>query len=81
MSYISQEYGWHSSDVFITEDSKHIAVAEDQNFLTKLLPHYVLLADRGFLIAESVAMMCAELITPAFKGLRPRLTQLEVEQT
>jgi hypothetical protein len=38
------------------------------------------LANRGFLIAESVAMMGAELITPAFKGLRPRLSQLEVEQ-
>ena len=39
-----------------------------------------MLANRGFLIAESVAMMGAELITPEFKGLRPRLSQLEVEQ-
>jgi hypothetical protein len=81
ISYISQGYGGLSSDVFITEDSKHIVVPEDQNFLTKLLPHDVVLADRGFLIAESVAMMGAELVTPAFKGLRPRITQLEVEQS
>jgi hypothetical protein len=81
ISYISQGYGGLSSDVFITEDSKHIVVPEDQNFLTKLLPHDVVLSDRGFLIAESVAMMGAELVTPAFKGLRPRITQLEVEQS
>lgn len=57
--YISQEYGRRSSDVFITEDSKHIAVAEDQNVLNKLMTQDLVIADREFLIAESVAMMGA----------------------
>jgi hypothetical protein len=48
--------------------------------LTKLIPHDLVLADRGFLIAESVAMMGSDLITPAFKGFRPKLSQIEVEE-
>ena len=80
ISYISQAYGGRSSDVFITEDSKHIAVvASDKNIISNLLPGDQVLADRGFLIAEAVALMMAELVTPAFRGTRSQLTQFEVE--
>ena len=33
------------------------------------------------MISESVALMMAELITPAFKGTRPQLSQFEVENS
>lgn len=82
ISYISQGYGGRSSDVYITEDSKHIAVvASDENLIKNLLPGDVVLADRGFLISEPVALMMAELVTPAFKGSRSQLSQIEIEKS
>lgn len=49
--------------------------------LKKLLPGDVILADRGFDIAESVGMMQAKLHIPAFTRGKQQLTALEVEDT
>lgn len=65
----------------ITEDTKYIAVAEDSNILTKLLPGNQVLADRGFLVEEYVARYRVELVTPAFKGTREPLTVPEIEKS
>lgn len=82
ISYISQGYRGRSSDVYKTDDSKHIAVvASDEKVIKNPLSGDVVLADRGFLISESVALMMAELITPAFKETRSQLTQLEIENS
>lgn len=56
--------GGHASDKYITE---HCGI------LKKLLPGDIVLADRGFDIAESVGMMQAQLHIPA--------SALEVENT
>lgn len=79
--FISQSYGGRSTDPDIVEDKKYVAIAEDSNILTKLVPGDQVLADRGFLVEESVAREGAELITPAFKGRRDRLTTEEVENS
>ena len=46
-----------------------------------MLPGDVLLADRGYNIAESVGMMQARLHIPAFTRGKQQLTALEVEET
>ena len=46
--------------------------------MRKLLPGDVVLVDRGFLIEQHVAEELAHLVTPAFKGTRPRLTKEEM---
>ena len=57
------------SDNYLTDHS---------GILKKLLPGDVVLADRGFDIAESVGMMQAK---PAFTSGKQQLTALEVEDT
>lgn len=79
--YISQGYGGRSSDLLITEDTKYLAVANYASFLTKVLPSYKVLADRGFLISEFVAIIGAKIVTPAFKGKRTQLTQLQLDNS
>ena len=81
ISYISQAYGGRSTDVHITGDDKYVAIAEDVNFFSNLIPGDQVLADRGFLVGELIALTGAELVTPAFKGRRQQLTQLEVENS
>ena len=71
---VSQGHGGRATDVAITLDSTYVAVGEEPSFLRKLLPGDVVLADRGFLIEQHVAEELAHLVTPAFKGTRPRLT-------
>ena len=70
ISYISNGWGGRVSDKFITE---HCGI------LNKLLPGDIVLADRGFDVQDSVGMMCAKVVTPAFTKGKKQLSQLEVE--
>lgn len=71
ISMISKAYGGRCSDQFIVFDS---------NFIDYLKPGDLVLADRGFLIHEEVALGAnAEVKTPAFKGKNSQLTPYEVE--
>lgn len=72
ISYISQGWGGRTSDKYITENS---------NFLNKLLPGDVVLADRGFTISESVEFDCATLKIPAFTKGVPQLHPYSIEET
>lgn len=81
ISWVSQMYGGRTTDVEITLDTKYVAVAEDGSFTGKLLPKDTVMADRGFLIAEELALLGVDLITPAFKGKRSQLTKKEVEES
>lgn len=60
------------SDKYLTE---HCGI------LDKLLPGDVVLADRGFDIADSVGMQQAQLHIPAFTKGKNQLSAMEVEQT
>ena len=51
ITFISKAWGGRTSDKYLAENSK---------FLNHLLPGDVVLADRGFNIAESVRFYCAE---------------------
>ena len=72
ISYISYGWGGRVSDKFITE---HCGI------LNKLLPGDVVLADRGFDTQDSVGMMCAKVVIPAFTKGKKQLSPLEVEST
>ena len=72
ISYVSESWGGRASDKYITE---HCGI------LQKLLPGDIVLADRGFDIAESVGMMQAQLHIPAFTKGKQQLSALEVENT
>ena len=63
--------GW-ISDKYITENS---------GFLDKLLPGDIILADRGFNIAESAAMQSAEAKIPAFTRGKTQLDPVDIELT
>ena len=72
VSFISETWGGRVSDKHLTDNC---------GILRKLLPGDVLLADRGFDIAESVEMMQASLLIPAFTKGKAQLSALEVENT
>uniref|UniRef100_A0A6P7H041 Uncharacterized protein LOC114345171 n=1 Tax=Diabrotica virgifera virgifera TaxID=50390 RepID=A0A6P7H041_DIAVI len=72
ISYISNAWGGRTSDKQIVELS---------GFLDKIKPHDVVLADRGFLIEESLAFLQAKLVIPAFTKGKKQLIPLEIEQT
>ena len=72
ISFISAAWGGRVSDKYLTENS---------GLLDKLLPGDVVLADRGFTIADSVAMTGAKLHIPVFTKGRDQLTALEVEES
>ena len=72
VSFISQAWGGRVSDKYLTE---HCGI------LSKLLPGDILLADRGFDIADSVGMQQAKLHLPAFTRGKEQLTAVEVEET
>ena len=72
VSFISECWGGRVSDKHLTEQC---------GILKKLLPGDVVLADRGFDIAESVAMMQAQLHIPAFTKGKQQLSAMEVEST
>jgi len=59
VAFVSKTWGGHVCDKYLTEHSR---------FLCKLLSGNVVLADRGFDIAESVGMRQARLHIPFTRG-------------
>jgi len=72
ISFVSESLGGCASDKYIIE---HCGI------LKKLLPGDIVLAYRGFDIAESVGMMQAQLPIPTFTKGKQQLSALEVENT
>jgi len=72
VAYVSETWGGPVSDKHLTENC---------GMLKKLLPGDIVLADRGFDIAESVGMMQARLHIPAFTKGKDQLSAAEVEET
>lgn len=68
VAFISDGWGGRVSDKHLTEERN-------------LLPGDVILADRGFDIAESVGLFCARIKIPAFTKGKKQLSGIEVEQT
>ncbi len=73
ISYISAAWGGRVSDKYLTE---HCGI-----LIAKLLPEDIVLADRGFDIAESVGAFQAQLRIQAFTKGKAQLSTLEVEET
>ncbi|XP_034072475.1 uncharacterized protein LOC117546303 isoform X2 [Gymnodraco acuticeps] len=71
VTYISCAWGGRVSD-------KQITI---QSGLLNLLPGDIVLADRGFDIADSVGFYCASLKMPAFTRGKSQLSAYEVEET
>ena len=72
ISFISNGWGGRVSDKYILEHS---------GYLSKLLPGYVILADRGFNVSDSVALKGATLDLPAFTQGCEQLSPSQVEAT
>jgi hypothetical protein len=70
--FISKGWGGRTSD-------KHLA--ERSGFLDHLNPGAVILADRGFDVADSVGLYNAELKIPAFTRGKKQLGPVELEST
>ncbi|MGL4354645.1 MAG: transposase family protein [Aeromonas popoffii] len=62
-------------------DSADKHITETCGLLNKLLPGYLVLADRGFDIKDSVGTMCVEVNIPAFTKSRCQLDGKDVEDT
>ena len=71
-TFISHAWGGRVSD-------KHLTV--NSGFLSKLLPGDIVLADRGFDIAEDIARMQASLKIPAFTKGCLQLSPKDIEET
>ena len=72
ISYVSQAWGGQTSDKFLTV---HCGI------LNKLLPGGLVLADRGFTIAESLMFQQAQLAIPSFTKEKDQLDPVNVEKT
>ena len=72
IAFVSESWGGRVSDKYLTE---HCGI------LRKLLPGGIILADRGFDIADSVGAMKAQLNIPAFTRGKNQLSALEIEET
>lgn len=72
VSFISKAWGGRVSDKFLTENS---------GLLKNLLPGDIVLADRGFDIADSVGFYQAQLYIPAFTKGKSQLPAKDVEET
>ena len=72
ISYISPAWGGRVSDKYLTENC---------GFLDNILPGDIVLADRGFDIADSVGLCCAQVKIPAFLRGKKHLTTNEVVNT
>ena len=72
ISYISQAWGGQTSDKFLTVSC---------GILNNLLPGGLVLADRGFTIAESVMFQQARLAIPSFTKGKDRIDPVDVEKT
>ncbi len=70
--FISLGYGGRCSDKFIVEDSGYIENLKEGEL--------VLSTDRGFIINDLKTFVMQSL-TPAFKGKRSHLSQLEFEES
>lgn len=70
--YISNAWGGRTSDKQIVENT---------NFLNNIVPGDIVLADRGFLIKEALAVLQAELLIPAFTKGKDQLHPLDIEET
>lgn len=69
VNFISCGYGGRTSDKFIVEDC---------GILNNIRNGDLILADRGFTVAEAVGLHGGQLKTPAFKENRPQLTKKEI---
>lgn len=72
IAFISEGWGGRTSDKHITEQC---------GILDKLTQGDVVLADRGFDIADSVGLYCATLHIPAFTKGKSQLSALDVART
>ncbi|XP_077529339.1 uncharacterized protein LOC144141698 [Haemaphysalis longicornis] len=72
VTFISQGWCGRTSDKVITERC---------GVLDNLLPGDLVLADRGFTIADEVGLHCAKLVIPAFTKGKPQLSAHEVGKT
>jgi len=72
ISFLSKAWGGRASDKWITENC---------GILKKLLPGDLVLADRGFDIAESVGICCAQINIPAFTKGKSQLSPVDIETT
>lgn len=72
VSFISKGWGGRTSDKYITEHC---------GFFSNIIPGDVILADRGFDIAESVSLMQASLEVPTFMGGKKQLSGVDVLKT
>lgn len=70
--YISESWGGRISDKQIVECS---------SFLNNIHPGDVVIADRGFLIKETLGSLQAELVIPAFTKGKKQLHPIEIEET
>ncbi|CAH3159156.1 unnamed protein product [Porites lobata] len=70
--FVSEAWGGRTSDKYLTEHS---------GFLEQLLPGDMVMADRGFTIAESVGLKQAKLVIPAFTKGKSQLDPVDVEKT
>ena len=72
ISFVSESWGGRTSDKFLTENC---------GFLDTLVPGDVVMADRGFTVAESVGMRQARLVILAFTKGKSQLGPVDVEKT
>ncbi|XP_065301299.2 uncharacterized protein [Dermacentor albipictus] len=72
VTFLSQAFGGRASDKAITEECGVLNLLEYGD---------VVLADRGFLIAESVGLCHASLVTPAFTKGKRQLSSSDIERT
>ncbi|KAJ8912346.1 hypothetical protein NQ315_014713, partial [Exocentrus adspersus] len=72
VSYISKAWGGRASDKQIVEHS---------NFLDYIMPGDIVLADRGFLVKETLGVLQAKLVIPAFTKGKSQLHPLDIEET
>ena len=72
ISYVSQAWGGQTSDKFLTVNC---------GILNRLLPGGLVLADRGFTIAESVMFQQEQLAIPSFTKGKDQLDPVDVEKT
>lgn len=72
ISYISESWGGRTSDKFLTENC---------GFLNLILPGDIVMADRGFLIEDSLKILGAKLEIPAFTRGKTQLHPTDLENT
>ena len=70
VSFITKGWDEIVSDVHLTANS---------GLLRHFFPDDVVLADRGFIVEESVGLLCADVKHPPFTRGKPQLSKLEVD--